>query len=217
VNDSTDHATPKYIFFDLGNVLLTFDHRTACHQLSQLVDRSPEAIWEVLFASGLQARYEQGAVSSAEIYEAFCHECCDSRQRRPSYEAFHRANSDIFALQVPVVAIVSQLFSAGYPLGILSNTCEEHWKHVAGGRFRILETAFRQRVLSFEVGSSKPERRIYDVAAERVDLNPGEIFFLDDRVENVEGARQAGWDAVLFESPQRLAADLWRRGVQFNY
>jgi FMN phosphatase YigB (HAD superfamily) len=48
-------------------------------------------------------------------------------------------------------------------------------------------------------------------------LSAGEIFFVDDRPENVTGALEAGLDAVLYTSPACLAADLRRRGIGFNY
>jgi FMN phosphatase YigB (HAD superfamily) len=45
---------------------------------------------------------------------------------------------------------------------------------------------------------------------------PAEIFFTDDRAENVAGALAAGWQAVQFQSVQALSEDLRSRGVQFN-
>ncbi len=210
-------TTPRFIYFDLGNVLLTFDHRMACEQVGKLVGLPADEIWELIFASQLQAQYEAGAITSQEIYEQFCQQCCTEQDKWPDYDAFHLANSDIFSLNIPVVAIVAHLQAAGYPLGVLSNTCEAHWKHVSGGRYTVLHELFQEVVLSYEQRSSKPDRKIYEHAIELAHAEPGEIFFVDDRAENVEGACQAGLDAVLFCSPQQLAADLRSRGVQFNY
>ena len=209
--------TPKFIYFDLGNVLLTFNHRVACQQVGKLVGLPADRIWDLIFASQLQSRYEQGAITSRDIYGQFCQQICDDHRAWPDYRAFHVANSDIFHLNVPVIAIVAHLQSAGYPLGILSNTCEAHWKHVANDRYTVLNRMFRVTVLSYEQRSSKPERKIYEDAVARAGVEPGEIFFVDDRPENVEGACQAGLDAVLFRGPQQLAADLRGRGVRFNY
>ena len=211
----TGEAAPKFIYFDLGNVLLTFDHRVAARQLAALVDAEPEQVWDFLFASGLQDRYELGAVTSQQLHEQFCARFAGAR--RPSYESFHRANSDIFRLNVPVVPIVAQLASAGYRLGILSNTCEEHWKHVATGRYTILQVAFSQYVLSHEQRQAKPSAGIYQAAIARAGCEPGEIFFMDDRPENVAAARREGLDAIRFCSARQLAAELRLRQVRFNY
>ena len=45
---------------------------------------------------------------------------------------------------------------------------------------------------------------------------PGEIFFTDDRPENVDGARRAGLDATLFRGAQPLLRDLLDRQVALN-
>ncbi len=52
-------------------------------------------------------------------------------------------------------------------------------------------------VYSHEVGLAKPDPRIYELAARRLDVAPHELVFLDDVQANVDGARAAGWHAVL--------------------
>jgi HAD superfamily hydrolase (TIGR01509 family) len=59
----------------------------------------------------------------------------------------------------------------------------------------------------------KPDRAIYDEAIRRAGAPAHEIFFTDDRRENVDGARAAGLDAVLFTSPAQLERDLAERGL----
>jgi HAD superfamily hydrolase (TIGR01549 family) len=111
---------------------------------------------------------------------------------------------------------VAQLRSAGYRLGILSNTCPAHWEFVAG-RYELLRAYFEPCVLSYEVGVMKPDPAIYQAAAGRAGV-PGErIFYCDDHLENVEGARRCGWDAEPFTGHVRLADQLRQRGVAFNY
>ncbi len=75
---------------------------------------------------------------------------------------------------------------------------------------------FRSHILSFELGAMKPDPPIYQAAVEAAGIPAGEVFFTDDRPENVAGAKQVGIDAVLFTSPQQLIADLTHRGVRFN-
>ncbi len=204
---------PAFFYFDLGNVLLTFDHQTACEQVGHLVSLPAGRVKDLLFDSGLQTRYEQGALTSRQFYEEFCRTSGTS----PQYEAFHLANSDIFQLNVPIVAIVGHLRSAGSRLGILSNTCEGHWQHVANGRFRIISHYFSVTVLSYELRQFKPDATIYRTAVARAGVEPAQVFFVDDREENVEGACRAGLDAVIYRGPHQLAADLRSRGVRFNY
>ena len=206
-------ATPEFLYFDLGNVLLTFDHRVACEQVAALTGLTAERVWDVIFASQLQARYEQGEVSSREFYDEFC----AAAGVTPDYAALHLANAAIFQLNLPIVSLVSHLHSAGYRLGILSNTCESHWGYVAEGRFRIIRELFPVQVLSHVERCSKPAPGIYARAAELAGVAPEGVFFVDDRQENVDGALRAGWDAVLFEGTVSLGAALRKRGLTFIY
>ncbi|MFV1964375.1 MAG: HAD family hydrolase [Pirellulaceae bacterium] len=203
----------RFLYFDLGNVLLTFDQRKAARQMATVAGTTPEKVWDIVFESEMHDRYERGDVSSQQYYDFFC----DQSKTRPDPADLRRAASDIFTLNVPIVPIVAQLKATGNRLGILSNTNDAHWAFVSRGRYALLRNYFEQIVLSHEVKASKPEAAIFEAAIEATHLPPQEIFFVDDRAENVEGARAAGLDAVQFTTAGQLAADLRRRGVRFNY
>ncbi|MCA9106853.1 MAG: HAD family phosphatase [Pirellulaceae bacterium] len=203
----------RMVYFDLGNVLLDFDHAIASRQLGQLFGRTPDEMHQLVFESGLEHRYEKGEISTGEFHEFLCAETgC-----RPSLPDVCRAAADIFRLRADTPPIVAALKAAGMTTGILSNTCAAHWEFVYAGRYRILNDLFDRIVLSYEAKSMKPEPLIYEVAIAEANCEPHEIFFMDDRPENVAGARSAGIDAELFTSGAKLAADLRRRGVRLNY
>jgi putative hydrolase of the HAD superfamily len=60
--------------------------------------------------------------------------------------------------------------------------------------------AFDHVTFSYELGSIKPEPEIYRDAIRGLGVAPREALFLDDRLENVEGARAVGLGAELFTS-----------------
>ncbi len=204
---------PAFLYFDLGNVLLLFDHDIACRQIGQLTGLSSDQVRDTVFESDLNHRYECGQITSRQFYEEFC----AATGARPDFDAFLVAGSDIFTLNLPMMPVVAQLNAAGYPIGILSNTCEAHWQYITGGRFAVLNDFFRLHVLSFEERCSKPDKALYLKAAERAGVAPAEVFYVDDRPENVAGAIRAGFDAVVFEGARQLAAALRERGLRFNY
>ena len=69
------------------------------------------------------------------------------------------------------------------------------------------EQLFDVLIYSHEVGVEKPDPAIYALTQQRLGVQPHEIVFLDDRASAVEGARAAGWHAVLHEStPASIAA-----------
>jgi HAD superfamily hydrolase (TIGR01509 family) len=50
----------------------------------------------------------------------------------------------------------------------------------------------------------KPEPKVYLLAAESVGVKPDEALFIDDFIENVEGARRVGMQALHFQEPEAL-------------
>jgi FMN phosphatase YigB (HAD superfamily) len=209
---SPQKTRPKFLYFDLGQVLLNFDVELVLRQMAAVAGIDPGRVAQAIFASGLQARYEAGAVSSRGFYEEFCRQT----GAQPDYDALAAAGTDIFTLNVPMLPVVAHLREAGYRMGVLSNTCEKHWEHCLR-RYAILQDTFDVYALSYEIGAVKPEAAIYRAAAEKAACSPEDIFFTDDVPGHVEGARAFGFDAVPYTSTPRLVAELRARAVRFNY
>jgi putative hydrolase of the HAD superfamily len=193
-------AIPQFIYFDLGNVLVNFDHHRGARQMAEVAGISERKVWQVVFESDLEMEYERGAITTQEFYEAFC----EQTSTRPDRDALLLAASDIFELNESIVPILSELRESGYRMGILSNTNEAHWKFIADGRFSMVQDFFELYALSYEMRSAKPDLRSYRIAAELAGVAPEEIFFTDDRSENVAAARRVGFDAVAFANASGL-------------
>lgn len=109
------------------------------------------------------------------------------------------------------VQILADLRARGVPRYALSNWSEETFP-IARDRFAFLDW-FDGIVISGEVGCIKPDPAIFAALAERFGLTPAVTVFVDDNHVNVEGGRRAGFDAVLFTTPEDLRADLMTRGL----
>ncbi len=204
-------STPKFLYFDLGRVLLTFDHEIAVRQLASLGSVPVDKIREVVFSGSLQADYERGAISTEE----FC-QCLRGKTGVTVSDAeICQAASDIFVPNQPVIEMVEKLYLAGWPLGLLSNTCDAHWKWIGQQAYAFLGR-LEPQILSFKAGVSKPQSGIYEIAIERVGLSPRDIFFVDDLPANVAGAQDAGLDAVLYTTPAQLIVDLAQRDIHMT-
>jgi putative hydrolase of the HAD superfamily len=57
---------------------------------------------------------------------------------------------------------------------------------------------------SASLGSAKPDIAFFKEIEGRTGFRSDEIFFIDDKVANVEGAKQAGWTAALWTPATRL-------------
>ena len=203
--------TPKFIYFDLGKVLVDFSFEQMCRQMGEAAGIEPQQV-QVVLAAGLQADYETGRLGSRAAYETFCRQS----GTQPEYEAFSQATNDIFTPIDSMLPVIAALYHAGHRLGILSNTCEGHWNYCLR-RYTMLRDLFSVHALSFEIGAVKPERAIFCKAAEMAGCQPEEIFYTDDIPGHVGGARSTGLDAVVYASTAELVKELRQRGVEFNY
>jgi putative hydrolase of the HAD superfamily len=205
----------SFFYFDLGNVLLHFDHHRAARQMADVAGLDTEQVYELVFEGDLERRCELGELTAGELYEIFC----EKTGTKPDFDELERAGSNIFELNMSILSVVGQLDAAGYRLGVLSNTSDSHWRFASDGRFGILNPAlgmFDEHVLSYEVGAMKPDPQIFAAAADKAGVPVGEVFFTDDRPENVDGARNVGFDAVLYTTTPQLVRDLLARKVRFN-
>jgi glucose-1-phosphatase len=203
---------PKILYFDMGNVLISFSHQRAAEQIAAISGITPARAWEIVFDDGLQWEYERGTINCGQFYHLFCLESGCS----PDRATFDHAGSAIFEPLPRMLPILAALRRDGRSLGVLSNTSPSHWRYVTG-RFRFLTDLFGLHALSFEIGEMKPAPEIYAAAEEMAGAAGPEIFFTDDREENVAAALSRGWDAVLFTSPRELACALSTRGIAVNY
>ena len=202
-----------FLYFDMGNVLVMFSHERMAAQMAAVAGIEPQRAWDILFGGDLGIRHETGAITNDQFYDEFCRAAGAANIDRA---ALDRAACDIFWLHTPLVAVTGRLNAAGYRLGILSNTNDAHWRYVKG-RFSFLTTMFHSYAMSFEIGVMKPAPRIYADAARIAGVDPADVFYTDDRPENVAGAQAAGFDAVLFTTPAALSIELWKRGIALNY
>lgn len=96
------------------------------------------------------------------------------------------------------VEVLEELRRRGYKTGLISVCSEEVptlWEKTP------LAALIDEAVFSCSVGVMKPDRRIYEIAAERLGVPIKECVFIDDRAEFVEGAVAAGMAAYVLGQP----------------
>lgn len=201
-----------FVYFDLGMVLVRFSIDRMFWQLGNVAGIDPDRVREILIEEPLHLDYELGRLTTREYFDAFC----EAAGARPEYNAFLLALSDIFELNYEMIPLVARLQAAGCRTGILSNTCEAHWQFCLD-RFPMLRDRFDVIALSYELRACKPDRAIFQAAAQLAGVPPERIFFTDDLPGHVAGARTAGFDAVQYLSAPQISQELRRRRIRFNY
>lgn len=113
---------------------------------------------------------------------------------------------------------VRALRDAGLRTAVITNNAREFapfWRPILP-----LDELFDHVIDSSEVGVRKPDTRIFELASERLDVEPGRAMFIDDYVGNVVGARVAGFEAICCgytaETAQLALAELLARCLPPN-
>jgi glucose-1-phosphatase len=195
------------ITFDLGNVLIRVDHLRFCRRLAALANLTPQEVYAQVFESGLEPGYDTGRITSQEFYRRVT----DHFGVALPYPQFCDLWCDLFDPMEGMPELVERLASR-FPLFLLSNTNALHFDYLKE-RFRDLFKPFRAFVLSYEVGSRKPEPAIYQSLIRQAGRPPQEILFLDDKPAFVDAARGQGLTAWQFRSLQELQSELARQGL----
>ena len=203
----------EFIYFDMGNVLMDFDHRIGTENVARETGLDPQIVHDAIFKSGLQAEYETGKIRSSEFVQRFI----EASGCQISEQKLLTAVSDIFAVNRSIIPLLTQLRAARFPIGILSNTCEAHWNFILNSN-PILKKVFDLKlcVLSFRESSLKPDTRMYESARQLANVPPEKIFFCDDLQQNVDGAVRSSMQAKRFTTTAKLVRDLIDLDMKVN-
>lgn len=196
----------RFVYFDLGNVLVHFDHEIAVAQLSRLSGSPPDDVRRVLFTSDLQNRYETGLVDDVQFAGQLNHEL----NTELSTSAILEAVSAIFQPNDEMLRVLQLVRDHSIDMGVLSNTCKAHWDYICSREWALPGDWFLHHVLSYEVRGMKPDARIYERSELLAECAPSDIFFTDDREENVAAAATRGWTTCQFQSAAQLEPQLAR-------
>ena len=186
------------IVFDLGGVLIDLDYDSCVRSFREVLGY--ERITELLDLShqkGIYGDMEAGLITADEFRAEVL------RESRPGCVPadVDRAMAGLLVGMDPKKVPLLERLAEKYVLYGLSNNNE-----ISVARMHAIyeengldwQRVFRKEFISSRMKLLKPSRAIFDAAAAEIGFPPAEILFVDDSQRNVDGARSAGWQAVLY-------------------
>lgn len=198
---------PKAVVFDIGNVLITWNPERLYDQV--LPDRATrERLFAEVDLHGMNDRIDRGAPWRETVYE--------TAEAYPEFaEPIRLWHDRWIEMASPRIdgswAILRQLRTEGVPVFALSNFGVETFAYAETHYPELSE--FDRRFISGHMRVIKPEARIYEMVEEVSGLKGAELFFTDDRAENIEAAEARGWQGHLFRDPEGLREALCGVGL----
>lgn len=156
------------------------------------------------YFQGLADRADRGDVGQAEVYDAL------GQEAGVEGESIQRAIYQSIRLHKHVLDIIAGL-RRSYKTGIVSNADYRELERIIGERH--LNRYFDEVVVSSQVKLIKPDPKIFELACQRLGVEPTQALFVDDREENIVGAEDAGMKGVLFSDVAALKHSLRQYGI----
>ena len=198
------------LLFDLGKVLIDFDMETGIRSMAARCSITRDKFEEVLWNKKWIRGYERGEISTEQFHRYLC----DSGSLNMDLSQFRETWSSIFLPGLIVSEGLLPALKRNYPLILISNTNQGHAEFIRSN-YGVF-THFTHLIFSYEVGSLKPDRRIYEHAIAASGKPPDRLFFTDDREENILAAREMGIRAHRFVSEAKLVEELRDLGIDLG-
>ena len=191
----------RAIVFDWGGVIMRTVEPGWRLAWDVRLGLEPGSVSRLFFESDAWQRAQLGQAAEADVWAGL------GARLNLSPEALAELHHDFWAgdqLDDELVQFIRSL-RPRFKTGLLSNFASSlrAWLGQCS-----LGDAFDAIVISGEQGLVKPQARIYQLAAERLGAPIGECLFVDDFVENIEGARRAGMQALHFAPVDAAMAQL---------
>lgn len=202
-------AKIKNLIFDIGDVIIDIDYPTTIAEFQKLMSDDKTVDFSNIVSYNKQNKifdlFETGKLSAPQFRE----ELRKFLKKDASDEEINRAwNSILIAYPQQKFDLLKEL-QTRYSVFALSNINEIHVDalNLAAKEklaVNLFSDFFHRAYYSNEVGFRKPEKEIYELILTKENLIAEETFFVDDKIENIEAAKQFGIQAYQLKDRNKL-------------
>jgi putative hydrolase of the HAD superfamily len=190
----------KAVIFDWGGVLIENPTEGILHYCREYLGIGSGCMLAAY--RKLMPYFQEGKISEEQFWKGVRRRT--GAKREPHSALWLTAFEKSYVEKKEVFAVAEELHSRGYRTGILSNTEKPARALIEQASYRIFDPI----VLSWEVGSAKPQRRIFEILMETLSMSPSEILLIDDVAAYITVAGELGLQGLLFTDAKALKADL---------
>lgn len=190
------------IFWDIGGVLERTEDRAPREKIARSLNWEVGELADLIFGNTDNHRIQLGQISLEEHTQNIAAGLgMDEDEVGAVIEAFFAGDrldlSLVGAIREMKGDLTTAVISNYTP--ILRNKIVDWWG---------IGNAFDHLVISSEVGVMKPDPEIYRIALDRAGAQPEQSIFVDDFIENVQGAADLGIHGVHFQTPAQALAEI---------
>jgi epoxide hydrolase-like predicted phosphatase len=200
--------TIKSVIFDWGGVLIDDPAPGLIQHCAKAMKVSKEDYIKAHIK--FEADFQKGLIREDVFWEQICSELSVPKPNIPSLwaEAFEVA----YVPRNGMFSMAASLQENGYRTAVLSNTEVPAMQHFHLHRYEMFDVP----VFSCLEGVKKPDRKIYELTLKKLDSQPEQAIFIDDKQEYIDGAKDIGINTVLFQDIDQVKDELNRLGVKIE-
>lgn len=198
----------RFVIFDMDGVLDRYDLGARLDRLAAATGKSADAIHAAIWKSGFEDAADAGKFSAEEYLKGFG-ERVGAPVSRTAWIAARRAamhpNRDVLELakRIKRRASIAVLTNNGF---LVKDAFDE--------LFPELPPLFGERLhVAAEFGAKKPDPEVYRRLVARHGIKPEIAMMIDDKPENVEGAKAAGLVGHRYVGLEGLRLEFEARGL----
>lgn len=156
--------------------------------------------------NGAWNQLERGEITLSEFAEKFSNEVSKRAGKKADMSGLLKFVGQNLAIpNQSIIDAIKCLRIEGMKTALLTN----NWKwEDRESDWNMPRELFDVVVESTKVGSRKPERRIYEICLQQLDVKPEESVFLDDLGVNLKAAKQLGIRTIKVSDPDKAVLDL---------
>ena len=193
----------QVILFDIGGVFFKWKDRWLFSNIANRFGLSEQHLADE--CKNELPNLRLGKISEQEMWQRIGRQINSKELSNARDSLIHDFFKSKISIDDSVFAVIKQLKKKNIKMGILSNTASVMHSAVE----ELIDMSyFDYLFLSYEIGMEKPDNAIFEHVAEKIPYLKEEILFVDDRLSNVNAAKNFGIKAILFTDTTRLIADL---------
>lgn len=197
----------RAVLFDYGQVLSAPPDPLAWHRMQTILGASDPDFHDAYWRH--RHSYDLGVLHGSSYWQTVAADLNQSLRQDQLHALFH-ADVDLWTEpNQQMIDWAQSLQRGGFVTSILSNmgdTIETGILH----RLPWL-AQFTHHTFSHHLRIAKPDERIYRHAISSIEVAPEQALFVDDRIDNVDAARNIGIHAIQYISPEQFLHELESR------
>jgi HAD superfamily hydrolase (TIGR01509 family) len=191
----------RVVIFDLGNVVLDWDVDRILDSLN-LSQSEHSLLREELFLHQDWVDMDHGKKAESMVVSELCERSVLSCEL---VEMALLAAKNSLSPIPESLQLMQEIHNQGTRIFCLSNMSSETYDHIKNLDFFSL---FSGIVISGDEGCMKPNEEIFQLALKRFDLQPTDVFFIDDSAPNIEMAQELGITGFHFKRSENCYSEI---------